>query len=219
MVLIEFYTFATPNGRKVAIILEELQLSYRTHIVDIEHGDQKSPDFLQKNPNGKIPVIVDHTTNKTIFESCAILIYLTEKHGQFGHSNEDERLEIMKWLFFQAAHVGPMIGQFWHFTKFAEERVPSAISRYERECYRLFSVLNERLADRAYINDRYGVSDIATWPWIDAASEELGLALDRFPHLRKWHSSIAERPAVKRSASIGRPSSALSWHHTSSAQS
>jgi GST-like protein len=212
MALIDFYTFGTPNGRKVAIMLEELRLPYRTNIIDIERGDQKSPEFLRMNPNGKIPVIVDHETNRTIFESCAILLYLAGKHGQFGPSNDDERLETLKWLFFQVGHIGPMIGQLWHFAKFANEQVPSAIARYEKECNRLFSVLDERLAGRDYINDRYGISDIATWPWIDAGKERLGLALDRFQHLKRWYVAISERPAVKRSASIGHPSPDVLLH-------
>lgn len=216
---IEFYTFGTPNGRKVAIMLEELELSYRTNIIDIERGEQKKPDFLRKNPNGKIPVIVDHATNKTIFESCAILLYLAERHGRFGPSNDDERLETLKWLFFQVGHIGPMIGQLWHFAKFANERIPSAIARYDNECNRLFSVLDERLADRDYINDRYGISDIATWPWIDAGNEQLGLALDRFPRLSRWHAAISERPAVQRSTWIGHLSPEALIHSAGSEQS
>lgn len=202
MNVVEFYTYGTPNGRKVAIMIEELNIPHRTHLIDIESGQQKSAEFLAKNPNGKIPVIVDHATNKTIFESCAILLYLAERHGQFGPENDDERIEMLKWLFFQVGHVGPMIGQLWHFLKFADEKLPSAISRYEKECYRLFSVLDSRLSARDYINDRYSVSDIATWPWIDAGKTELGLSLDSFPHLRAWHSRIEQRPAVRRSARL-----------------
>lgn len=203
MTSIAFYTFGTPNGRKVAIMLEELELPYETHIIDIERGEQKSPDFLRKNPNGKIPVIVDRETNKTVFESCAILLYLADKYGPHFSSNESERMNLLQWLFFQVGHIGPMIGQLWHFTEFASEQIPSAISRYEKECYRLFSVLDDRLAMRDYINDCYSVSDIATWPWIDAGSNRLGLSLDRFPHLKRWYAAISERPAVIRSAAVG----------------
>lgn len=195
---IDFYTFDTPNGRKVEILIEELQIPHRKHVIDIEKGEQKSSDFLAKNPNGKIPVIVDHSANRTMFESCAILLYLADKHGQLGPASEDERLEMQQWLFFQVGHIGPMIGQFWHFSKFADEKIPSAIARYEKECNRLFGVLNDRLSSREYINDKYSITDIATWPWIDAAYTQLGFSLQPFPHLKAWHSLISTRPAVMR---------------------
>lgn len=219
MTPIEFYTFATPNGRKVAIMLEELELPYEIHIIDIERGEQKSPEFLRKNPNGKIPVIVDHATNRTIFESCAILLYLADRYRPIFCSETDDQLEMLQWLFFQVGHVGPMIGQLWHFTEFASERIPSAISRYERECYRLFSVLDDRLATRSYINNRYSISDIATWPWIDAANRQLGLSFDRFPHLKRWHAVISQRPAVVRSASVSRHSPDAAFAPDGSSQS
>ncbi|UGV29193.1 glutathione S-transferase family protein [Rhodopseudomonas boonkerdii] len=218
MIPIDFYTFATPNGRKVAIMLEELELSYESHIIDIERGEQKSPEFLRKNPNGKIPVVVDHATNKTIFESCAILLYLAETYGPSFAMHEDERLELLQWLFFQVGHIGPMIGQLWHFKEFASEQIPSAISRYEKECYRLFSVLDDRLVARDYINGRYSISDIATWPWIDAANSQLGLSFEQFPHLKRWHAAISERPAVIRSASIGHHSPTAAFTPDGSAQ-
>ncbi len=197
MASIDFYTFGTPNGRKVEILIEELQIPHRKLIIDIEKGQQKLPSFLALNPNGKIPVIVDHSTGRTIFESCAILLYLADKYGSLGPADDAERLEMQQWLFFQVGHIGPMIGQYWHFTKFADTHIPEAIARYGKECTRLLSVLESHLSTRPYVNREYSISDIAIWPWIDAAVELLGFSLDPFPNLKSWHSRISARPAVK----------------------
>ena len=194
---IDLYTYATPNGHKVSIMLEETGLPYAVHVVDIERGDQYLPEFRALNPNGKIPVIVDRATRRTVFESGAILSYLAQKSGRFYPPTPDEQIETLQWLFFQVGHLGPMMGQLWYFKVFAPEKIPLAIERYEREAVRLFGVLNERLHDRDYLLGDYGIADIANWPWIDAFPQ-LGLTLDGHPNLKRWHQEIAKRPAVIR---------------------
>jgi GST-like protein len=198
---IDLYTYATPNGHKASIMLEETGLPYVVHVVDIERGDQHAPEFRALNPNGKIPVIVDRATRHTVFESGAILSYLAQKSGRFYPLTPDERIETLQWLFFQVGHIGPMMGQLWYFKVFAPEKIPLAIARYERESVRLFGVLNERLRDRDYLIGDYGVADIANWPWIDAFPK-LGLTLDGHPDLKRWHEKIAQRRAVIRGLAV-----------------
>ena len=194
---IDLYTYATPNGHKASIMLEETGLSYDVHVVDIERGDQHAPEFLALNPNGKIPVIVDRATRRTVFESGAILLYLAQKSGRFNPPTPHELIETLQWLFFQVGHIGPMLGQLWYFKVFAPEKIPLAIERYEREAARLFGVLNETLRDREYLMGDYGIADIANWTWINAFPE-LGLTLDGHPNLKHWQQAIAKRPAVIR---------------------
>lgn len=138
---IDLYTYATPNGRKASIMLEETGLPYDVHIVDIERGGQHSPEFRALNMNGRIPVIVDRANGRTIFESGAILSYLAEKSGRFNPPTREARIETLQWLFFQVGHIGPMLGQLWYFKHSASEKIPLAIERYERETVRLFGVL------------------------------------------------------------------------------
>ena len=152
--MIDLYTYATPNGHKASIMLEETGLPYAVHVVDIERGDQHAPKFRALNPNGKIAVIVDRATRRTVFESGAILSYLAQKSGRFYPSTPDEQIETLQWLFFQVGHIGPMMGQLWYFKVFAPEKIPLAIERYEREAVRLFGVLNERLRDRDYLRHK-----------------------------------------------------------------
>jgi GST-like protein len=203
--LIDLYTYATPNGHKASIMLEETELPYAVHVVDIERGDQHSSEFRALNPNGKIPVIVDRATRRTIFESGAILFYLAQKSGRFNPATPDKQIETLQWLLFQVGHIGPMLGQLWYFKVFAPEKIPLAIERYEREAVRLFDVVNERLRHREYIVGDYGIADIANWPWINAFPQ-LGLTLDAHPYLKGWHQTIAKRQAVIRGVAVPNPS-------------
>lgn len=200
--MIDLYTFTTPNGRKVSILLEELGISYNVHKIDITKGEQFSPDFVGINPNSKIPVIIDHETEITVFESGAILMYLAEKTGKFWPKETKSRYQVMEWLMFQMASVGPMFGQFNHFNRFAPEKVPYAIARYEQETLRLYGVLNGQLADRPYIaGEDYTIADIALYPWV-ASYEFMGLTLEKHPHLKRWVEILQERPAVQRGMAV-----------------
>jgi GST-like protein len=200
---IELYTYQTPNGHKASIMLEETGLPYRVHIVDIERGDQHRQEFLALNPNGKIPVIVDPDRRRTIFESGAILFYLADRAGVLRPDGPEEFSATQQWMLFQAAHVGPMFGQLWHFKVFAKERIPYAIERYQREAARILAVLDRELATRAYLTgERYGIADVMTWPWINVAEPQLGLDLTHTPNLRRWIEEIGNRPAVQRALRV-----------------
>lgn len=202
MTPIELYTFDTPNGHKASIMLEETGLPYEVHIVDIDKGEQHRSEFLALNPNNKIPVIVDPDHGRTVFETGAILFYLADRSGVLRPDGPDEAGRTLQWTLFQAAHVGPMIGQLWHFKVSAKEKLPYAIDRYERETARILGVLDRELAQRPYLaGDRYGIADIMTFPWIDALPK-LGLSLDHTPHLARWHAAIAARPAVQRGMAV-----------------
>jgi GSH-dependent disulfide-bond oxidoreductase len=202
MTPIRLYAYQTPNGHKASIMLEEAGLPYEVHIVDIEHGDQHRPEFLALKPNNKIPVIVDPDRNRTVFESGAILFYLADRSGVLKPAGSDELSRTLQWTLFQAAHVGPMLGQLWHFGVFAKERVPYAIERYERETARILRVLDRELASRPYLTGvRYGIADVMTWPWINALPE-IGVTLDATPHLHRWYAEIGARPAVQRGLAV-----------------
>lgn len=201
---IELYTYQTPNGHKASIMLEETGLPYEVHVIDIEKGDQHRPEFLALNPNNKIPVIVDPDRGQTVFESGAILFYLADRAGALKPESPAEASRTLQWTLFQAAHVGPMIGQLWHFKVFASEKLPYAIDRYERETARILRVLDGEFAKRPYLaGDRYGIADIMTWPWINALPK-LGVALDATPRLKRWRAEIAARPAVQRGLAVPR---------------
>jgi len=198
--MIDFYTAATPNGYKVSIMLEEAGLAYTPHILKLAEQDQKTPEFLAINPNGRIPAIVDD--GFAVFESGAILLYLAEKSGQFGGKDARERSVVMQWLMWQMGGLGPMMGQLNVFKRYFPEHIPAAIERYERESYRLFGVLDARLGETAYVaGEDYTIADMACWPWV-AAHGWPGLTLDQHPHLKAWHDRIAERPAVKRAREV-----------------
>lgn len=199
--MIDLYTSATPNGRKVSIMLEEAALPYRVHRLDLGAGDQRRPGFLKLNPNGKIPVVHDPDTGITLAESGAILVYLAEKTGTFLPESPAARYETLQWLMFQMASVGPMLGQLWWFRRSAPEEVPLAIARYEAEAHRIFGVLDGRLANHPGIAGDYGIADIATWPWIESG-RGLGLDLAPYPNLARWHAEIGARPAVKRGMAV-----------------
>lgn len=198
---IDLYTWATPNGRKVSIMLEELALPYRVFPIDITKGDQHDPEFLVFSPNNKIPAIIDHETGARMMESGAILMYLANKTGKLMAPVGDEYWQQMEWLMFQMGHVGPMLGQTHHFVKFNPGKAPYAEERYRKENERLYQVLENRLQQRDYIVDDYSIVDIATWPWI-SRYEFQQMDLNNFPRLKAWYLRIAERPAVQRGYAV-----------------
>jgi GST-like protein len=199
--MIDLYTFTTPNGRKVSIMLEEIELPYNVHKIDITKGDQFTPEFVAINPNSKIPAIVDQDTGITVFESGAILIYLARKTGKLLPTEEKVQFQVLSWLMLQMGSVGPMLGQLNHFKKFAPEKIPYAIERYEKETLRLYSVLDKQLADQEFLCGDYSIADIATYPWI-AIHDMQGLTLDEHPNLKRWVETIGQRPAVERGMAV-----------------
>ena len=194
---IDLYTWATPNGRKVSIMLEELELPYRVFPIDITKGEQLEESFLKLSPNNKIPVIVDHEAGVQLMESGAILMYLADKTGKLMSQKSGSYWQEIEWLMFQMGHIGPMLGQTHHFVKFNAGKSPYAEERYSKENRRLYQVLENRLIDRDYIVDDYSIVDIATWPWI-SRFEFQKMDLNEYPNLKKWYLRIAERPAVQR---------------------
>ncbi|NIO41789.1 MAG: glutathione S-transferase family protein [Burkholderiales bacterium] len=206
--MIDLYTWSTPNGRKVSIILEELGLEYKTHAVNIGKGEQYTEAFLMINPNSKIPAIVDYDGPGggpfRLFESGAILFYLAEKHGRFFPSKGRPRFETMQWLMFQMGGPGPMFGQVHHFLRSAPELVPYAIERYSKETRRLYGVLDRHLAINQYLAGDYSIADIATYPWI-ARFEWHKVDLADFPNVKRWFDFIGERGAVQRGMRVPTP--------------
>ncbi|HAJ63219.1 MAG TPA: glutathione S-transferase [Cyanobacteria bacterium UBA8543] len=199
--MIDLYTFGTPNGHKASIMLEEVELPYNVHKIDITKNDQFTPEFVAINPNSKIPAIADRDTDTTVFESGAILIYLAEKTGKLLPTNDKERIQVLSWLMLQMGSIGPMLGQLNHFKKFAPEKIPYAIERYEKETLRLYSVLDKQLTEREFICGEYSIADIATYPWI-AIYEWQGLTLDSHPNLKRWVETVQQRPAVERGMAV-----------------
>ena len=204
--MIEVYSWATPNGHKVHIMLEECGLAYRAHAVDIGAGDQFKPEFLAISPNNKIPAIVDpdgpDDKPMSLFESGAILLYLAGKTGRFLPESTRARYEVLEWLMFQMGGVGPMLGQAHHFRIYAPEKLPYAIERYTNEAKRLYGVMNKRLAHSKYIGGpEYGIVDIAIFPWLRSWKNQ-GIDWDDHPHLKGWFDEIANRPAVKRGVEV-----------------
>lgn len=203
--MIDLYTAGTPNGYKVSIALEELELPYRMHVIDLLGGEQKKPAFLAINPNGRIPAIVDSDAdNFTVFESGAILWYLAEMTGRLLPVDAKARNVALQWLMFQMSAVGPMMGQANVFYRYLPEKIPLAIQRYQGESRRLFEVLEGRLATHEYLAGDYSIADIATWPWA-RIHEWSGVSVEGLPNLQRWLAQIAERPAVQRG--IERPPS------------
>ncbi len=204
--MIEVWSWATPNGHKVHIMLEELGLPYKVIPVDIGAGDQFKPEFLAITPNHRIPSIVDPDgpggERLTLFESGAILIYLGEKTGRLIPSDPRARLICLQWLMFQMGGVGPMFGQYNHFANYAPERLPYAVERYTNEVKRLHRVLDKRLGEAAYLaGDEYSIADIATFPWMRGADRR-GIDLADYPNVKRWHDAIAARPAVQRGVAV-----------------
>jgi GST-like protein len=203
MTPIQLYTYQTPNGHKASIMLEETGLPYEVHIVDIEKGDQKDPAFLALNPNNKIPVIVDPDRNRTVVETGAILLYLADRSGQLKPRDDIEASVTLQWLLFQAAHVGPTLGQLWNYKIFAPEKISYVIDRFERETVRVLGVLDGRLQANPYLaGGRYGAADVMTWPWIHAATTKLGVNLDPYANLSRWLGAVGSRPAVQRGVRV-----------------
>lgn len=203
--MIDLYTSQTPNGWKASIMLEETGIPYEVRAIDLGANDQKAPDYLRLNPNGRIPTIVDHDNDDfAVFESGAILIYLAEKTGQFLPQSVKGRSEVIQWLMFQTSGVGPMQGQANVFFRYFPEKIPAVIERYHNETKRLYGVLEERLKGRDFLCDEYSIADIATWPWVRIHAWA-GLEIDDLPNLQKWIDRIAERPAVQRGIEIPMP--------------
>ena len=200
--MIDLYTFTTPNGRKASIALEEVGLDYNVHSIDITKGEQFTPEFVEINPNSKIPAIVDRDEDITVFESGAILIYLAEKSGKLLSSEPKQRFQTIEWLMLQMGSVGPMFGQYNHFYKYAPEKIPYAIERYKKETLRLYEVLNTQLAKSEYVSGKeYTIADVAIYPWI-AAYEFMELSLDGHQELKRWYETIKQRPAVDRGMKV-----------------
>ena len=194
---IDLYTWNTPNGRKVSIMLEEVGLPYNVFPIDITKGDQLQPDFLFLSPNNKIPAIVDHDAGIHLMESGAILMYLANKTGKLLSPISEKYWEQMEWLMLQMGSIGPMLGQTHHFVKFNPGKSPYAEERYKKENARLYQVLENRLQDREFICDEYSIVDIATWPWISRFDFQQ-MKLSDYPNLKRWYLNIASRPAVRR---------------------
>ncbi len=200
--MIELYFFPSPNGLKIAIMLEECGLPYEVKPVNIGRGEQFHPDYLAINPNNKIPAIVDRDTGIPVFESGAILLYLAEKAGRFLPTTPAERMHCLSWLFWQVGGLGPMAGQAHHFRAFASEEVPYGIKRYTDECNRLYGVLDRQLATHECLAGEYSIADMACWPWV-APHERQGQDLGDFVHVQRWFETLRERPAVQRALKLG----------------
>ncbi len=195
--MIDLYTWSTPNGRKVSIMLEELGLPYQVYPINILENEQFDPNFLRISPNNKIPAIVDNENGTTMMESGAILLYLATKYGQFLPEDEPTRWRTIEWLMWQMAGAGPMLGQAHHFVHFNPDKSEYARARYSSEAARLYGVLDERLKNHTYLaGDTYTVADIATWPWI-ARYEWQGVEFSAYPNALRWYREIAARPAVQ----------------------
>lgn len=210
--MIDLYTAPTPNGHKVSVALEELGLPYTVHAVDLSAGEQKTEAFRRLNPNGRIPVIVDHDPLPgsggggngapfTVFESGAILLYLAEKTGRLMPTDPQGRSLVTQWLMFQMAGVGPMMGQANVFFRYLPEKVPVAIERYQNESRRLFEVLDRRLGESEWLAGDYSIADIAHWCWVRTYKWS-GVAVDGLPHLRRWLDAMKARPACQRGIEI-----------------
>jgi GST-like protein len=200
--MIDLYTAATPNGRKISVMLEEIELDYTVYALNLGKGEQKQVDYLNINPNGRIPTIVDRDNDDfAVFESGAIMLYLAEKTGQLLPEAEKPRSEVIQWLMFQMAGIGPMMGQANVFFRYFPEKIPAAIDRYQHEGLRLLTVLDTRLIGRDYLCDTYSIADIANWCWA-CAHEWSGINIDGLDHLKAWIERIAARPAVIRGREI-----------------
>lgn len=204
---LELYYWPTPNGWKISILLEELQVPYRLVPVDIRKGAQFEPAFLHISPNNKIPAIVDRRPAEgsepmAIFESAAIMQYLADKHGRLLPSRLKERYEVLQWVAWQVAALGPTAGQVHHFLEYAQEEVPYAVRRFTREIERLYGVLDTRLQAREFICGDYSIADIACWVWCRLWRHHR-IELERFPDLRRWLTTVGERPAVNTGFRLG----------------
>jgi GST-like protein len=203
--MIDLYTWPTPNGHKVHIMLEEIGLEYRVIPVDINQGDQFEADFLAISPNNKMPAMVDHDgpdgERYSLFESGAILMYLADKTGKLLPKNMAQRYDVIQWLMFQMGGIGPLLGQTHHFRVYAPEKIPYAVDRYTNEAARLYTVMDRRLAESEYLAAEYSIADIACFPWL-RRPERQGQSHDDYPNLKRWFDAIAARPAVQRGVEV-----------------
>ena len=202
--MIDLYYWPTPNGWKISIALEELELPYETILIDILNGAQLEPWFLAINPNGKIPAITDREADggpATIYESGAILTYLAEKTGRLLPSGGAQRSAVLSWLYWQVGHFGPTVGQLSHFTNYAPATVPYAIERFSAEADRLLGILEAGLKDREYVAGAFSIADIAIWPWL-LSCRFLGKTLDERPNILRWHTGMKARPGVRRGVDL-----------------
>ena len=206
--MIDLHYWPTPNGWKISIALEEMELEYRVVPVNIGRGEQFRPDFLAISPNNRMPALVDHAPEDggpplSIFESGAILVYLAEKAGQFLPHDPRGRSDVLQWLMWQMGGLGPMLGQHGHFKLYAPQRVEYALERYRGEADRLYGVLDRQLADRDHICGEYSIADMACWPWVLTYKSQ-GIDLEAFPNVRRWYDRLKERPALRRGYEVGR---------------
>jgi len=204
--MIDVYTWPTPNGHKVHIMLEETGLPYTVHSIDIQAGDQFKPEFLKISPNNKMPAMVDPDGPGgkpfALAESGAMLFYLASKTGRFLPQDLRKRWQVMQWVMFQMGHVGPMLGQAHHFLGYSVEKIPYAIDRYRNEANRLYGVLDRRLGESPYVACReYTIADMAIMPWL-RSYERQGVNMDDYPNVRRWFDKLNERPAVKRGLQV-----------------
>jgi len=206
--MIELYTWPTPNGHKVHIMLEETGTPYNVHAIDIGAGDQFTPEFLKISPNNKMPAMVDTDGPEgkgkpfALAESGAMLLYLAAKTGRFLPADLRIKWQVTQWLMFQMGHIGPMLGQAHHFLGYAPEKIPYAMNRYKNEANRLYMVVDRRLKESKYLAcDEYTIADMATVPWL-RFPERQGVEIDEYPALKKWRDAILERPAVKKALTV-----------------
>ena len=203
--MIDLYTWPTPNGHKLHIMLEETGLPYTVHPVNIQKGDQFDPDFLAISPNNKMPAMIDRDgpggEPYALFESGAMLLYLAEKTGKFLPADTRGRYEVTSWLMFQMGTVGPMLGQAHHFLGYAREKLQYAMDRYRNEANRIYGVIDRRLDGREYLAGDFSIADIAVWPWL-RRPERQGVDRDDYPNLKRWFETIGERPAVQRGVQV-----------------
>jgi GST-like protein len=197
LLVIDLYTWTTPNGRKASIALEELGLPYEAHAIDINNQEQFTPEFLKISPNNRIPAIVDRDNGLSLMESGAILIYLGDKTGKLLPKSGDARYRVIEWLMWQMGGLGPMLGQTHHFVKYHPGKAPYAEERYLKEALRLYGVLDRRLKGREFVVDEYSIADIAIWPWVSRFQWQT-VDLNQFPEVKRWYETIARRPAVQR---------------------
>lgn len=195
--MIDLYTWTTPNGRKVSILLEELGVDYVCHPIDITKSEQFAASYLAINPNGKIPAIVDRDAGRTLFESGAIMVYLADKYGRFLPRSGEARDEVMVWLMWQMGGFGPMLGQAHHFLHYAPEASAYAAERYAAEARRLYGVLDRRLEGREHVAGDYSIADMAIWPWVARFAWQR-VDLPAYPNVRRWYEALAARPQVQR---------------------
>ena len=195
--MIDFYTWTTPNGRKVSILLEELGVDYEVHSINITQGDQNSPAFLKISPNNKIPAIIDRDNGMSLMESGAILVYLAEKYGKFLPKDSIARAEVNEWLMWQMSGFGPILGQAHHFLHFNPGKSDYAEARFRSEVARLYGVLDRRLEGRDYICGDYSIADMACWPWVSRYEwQQVNLA--DYPNVRSWYQRLLARDAVQK---------------------